>query len=59
MAGYDEVGDILVTSESAHAGDETVAVHRVGNGDPFESVDATAQAHAASQHKPWPRANDR
>ena len=53
VAGYDEAGDILASSESAHGGDETVAVHRVGNGDPFESVDATAQRLAAWQHREW------
>jgi hypothetical protein len=51
--GYDAVGDITVTPESAHASDQVVAVHRVGNGNPFEKVDSANRAYAAENGENW------
>jgi hypothetical protein len=42
--GYDDVGDILVTPNTAHSGDVTVAVHTADQLDPFEAMDRADQA---------------
>jgi hypothetical protein len=42
--GYDDVGDILVTPNTAHSGDVTVAAHTADQLNPFEAMDRADQS---------------
>jgi hypothetical protein len=53
VVGYDDVGDITVTPDSAHAGDKVVAVHLAGNGNPFEGADDAARTYALVHDQRW------